>query len=273
MDVTGDKQQNIKHAEQLIRTAHQRHQPKLIVLPELFNTKLNKQNIIDSAENIPNGETTNTLSKLAKELQVYLVGGSIAERDDKTKDNLYNTTTVFGPNGNMIAKFRKVHLLDVELENNVKLQASQIFKAGNDLTTFDMDGIMVGLGIGYDMSFCEMAALYRKQGADMLIFPANYPTELANNQWDTLNRSRAIDNQMFVLGVSQARNNDKQNLYVQHGQSMLVDFRGQILARCGDQEEIVFGKMNFDEQKLYRDQVQLFKQKRNDMYEIKNMRN
>lgn len=160
MNLTGDKHQNIQRAEQLIRTAHQRYQPKLIVLPELFNTKLVKQNIIDSAENLTNGETTTLLSELAKELQIYLIGGSIAERDDKNKDTIFNTTTVFAPNGNMIAKYRKIYLLDIELDSQSKVHASQIFMAGSDLITFDMDGIKVGLGIGYDMSFGEMAALY-----------------------------------------------------------------------------------------------------------------
>lgn len=93
----------------------------------------------------------------------------------------------------------------------------------------------------------------------MLIFPANYPTGLANTQWEHLNRSRAIDN-------------DEQNEYVQHGNSMMVDYRGQVVARSGDQEELVFCKLNMDEQNMFRDQVTLFKHKRIDVYETKNMK-
>lgn len=238
MHVTKNKQHNIDNAIRLIKTAVTRYNPKLVVLPELFNTLYGKQYFDNFAEVIPNGETTTALATVARDLKIYLVGGSIVERD--VKDNyLYNTTTVFGPTGTLIAKYRKIHLSDMEMDTDFRLRESDYFKSGRTLTTFDIEGIKIGLGIGYDMSFNELATLYRKMGVDMLIYPSLYPTTLGQMHWEQLNRVRAIDNQVFVLGVSQARDDTNYEL-IQNGRSMLVDYRGRVLMRAGDDEDILY---------------------------------
>lgn len=240
MHVTENKHQNIENAIRLIRTAVKRHNPKLVVLPEMFNTMYGKQYFEDFAETIPNGETVTAMSTLARELNIYLVGGSIVERDIKSKNILYNTCCVFDTTGTMICKYRKMHLSDFEMDNEFRLRESDYFKCGTTLNTFDIDGIKVGLGIGYDLSFTELATLYRKNGVDMLIYPAVYPSTLGEMHWEQLNRTRAIDNQVYVLGVSQARNDNHYDL-VQNGHSLLVDFRGRVLTRGGKDEEILYG--------------------------------
>ncbi len=108
MNVTHDKDLNITNAIRLIRTAVQKYNPKIVVLPENFTFLYNKYNFDKYAEVIPNGETYLALSNIAKELRIFLVGGSIIERDDRTKTILYNTTMVFNPTGTLIAKHRKV---------------------------------------------------------------------------------------------------------------------------------------------------------------------
>lgn len=108
MTVTQDKEVNINNAIRLIRTAVQKYNPKIVVLPENFTFLYNKYNFDKYAETIPNGETYVALSTVAKELRIWLVGGSIIERDDRTKTVLYNTTMVFNPTGTLVAKHRKV---------------------------------------------------------------------------------------------------------------------------------------------------------------------
>lgn len=108
MHVTHDKDLNITNAIRLIRTAVQKYNPKIVVLPENFTFLYNKYNLEKYAELIPQGETYLALSNIAKELRIWLVGGSIIERDDRTKTILYNTTMVFNPTGTLIAKHRKV---------------------------------------------------------------------------------------------------------------------------------------------------------------------
>jgi len=265
MNVTQDKDHNINNAIRLIRSAVQKYNPKIVVLPENFTFLYNKYNFDKYAETIPNGETYVALSNIAKELRIYLVGGSIIERDDRTKTLLYNTTMVFNPTGTLIAKHRKIHLSDMELDTDFNLRESDILKRGTTLTTFEVDGIKVGLGIGYDMSFSEMATVYRKNGADVLIYPSAYPARLGLLHWDQLNRVRAIDNQVFVVGVSPARDDNAELVY--YGHSMVVDPRGRVLVRAGDKEEILYTDLDFNDIDRYRNQIQLFPHKRTDVYD------
>jgi len=265
MNVTQDKDVIINNAIRLIRTAVQKYNPKIVVLPENFTFLYNKHTVDKYAEVIPNGETYLALSNIAKELKIFVVGGSIIERDERTKTILYNTTMVFNPTGTLVAKHRKIHLSDMELDTDFNLRESDILKRGTTLTTFEVDGLKIGLGIGYDMSFGEMATLYRKNGCDMLIYPSAYPARLGLLHWDQLNRVRAIDNQVFVVGVSPAR--DDNNEIVWYGHSMVVDPKGRVLVRGGDKEEIVYTDLDFNDVDRYRKQIQLLPHKRLDIYD------
>ncbi|KAJ6638192.1 Omega-amidase NIT2 [Pseudolycoriella hygida] len=265
MNVTHDKEHNITHAIRLIRTAVQKYNPKIVVLPENFTFLYDKYNFDKYAEVIPLGETYVALSNIAKELRIYLVGGSIIERDDRNKNILYNTTMVFNPSGTMIAKHRKIHLSDMELDRDFNIRESDILKRGTTLTMFDVEGWKIGLGIGYDMSFTEMATLYRKNGVDLLIYPSAYPARLGLLHWDHLNRARAIDNQVFVVGVSPARDDTTDLMY--YGHSMVVDPRGRVLVRAGDKEEIIYTDLEFMDVDKYRTQIKLFPHKRTDIYD------
>lgn len=173
----------------------------------------------------------------------------------------------------------------MELDTDFNLRESDILKRGTTLTMFDVDGLKIGLGIGYDMSFGEMATLYRKNGVDMIIYPSAYPARLGLLHWDQLNRVRAIDNQLFVVGVSPARDDNSEVVY--YGHSMVVDPKGRVLVRGGDKEEILYtdlGKHSFKNSRIlvitlsffyldfndvdrYRSQIQLFPHKRTDVYD------
>jgi len=263
MTVCHDKDLNIKNAIRLIRSAVQKFNPKLVVLPENFNFLYNKHNFDKYAEIIPNGETYVALSNIAKELRIYLVGGSIIERDERTKTLLYNTTMVFNPTGTLIAKYRKIHLSDMEL-SDFKLHESDILKPGTTLTTFEFEGIKIGLGIGYDMCFGEMATLYRKNGVEVIIYTCAVPAIMGLRTWDQLNRVRAIDNQVFVVGVSPARDENAELVY---GHSMVVDPKGRVLVRAGHAEEILHTTIDFSDVEQYRNQIPLLSHKRADVYD------
>lgn len=107
MKIGKNKLDNINHACNSIRKTVEKDKPKLIALPECFNSPYGTKYFNEYAENIPNGETSKALSNIAKELCVYLIGGTIPERDN-SDDKLYNTCTVWSPSGDLIAKYRKV---------------------------------------------------------------------------------------------------------------------------------------------------------------------
>lgn len=114
MKVGTNKTENVSHALNCIRKTVKAHQPKLVALPECFNSPYGTKFFKEYAEHIPDGFTSQSLSSIAKELNIYLIGGTIPERD--TADNkLYNTCTVWSPNGDLIAKYRKVNTIHFNL--------------------------------------------------------------------------------------------------------------------------------------------------------------
>lgn len=109
LHVTDNKTQNLNNAVRLIREAYQQHKPTLFILPECFNYQHgNRQQFEQNAENFQNGETFKTMQNLAKELQIYLIAGSMAEKDN---NQMYNTMCVFDRNGNMLNKYRQVKVI------------------------------------------------------------------------------------------------------------------------------------------------------------------
>lgn len=103
-----NKEQNVQHAIDEIRKAVAKYRPRVVALPECFNAPYGEEFFAKYAEFVPEGPTCAAMSAIAKELNIYLVGGSIPERDSDDSKKLYNTATVWSPNGQMIAKHRKV---------------------------------------------------------------------------------------------------------------------------------------------------------------------
>lgn len=153
----------------------------------------------------------------------------------------------------------------MELDNEFNIKESEILKHGTTPTTFELDGVKIGLGIGYDMSFSELSTLYKKAGCEMLIYPAAYPAGLGHNQWEQLNRTRAIDNQIYVAAVSAARDDTAD--FVVYGNTMLTDPTGRILTRAFDREDILYDDLNFTAFNTYRNQIKLSPQRRCDVYD------
>lgn len=127
-----NKLENVRNACNRIRETIEKHKPKVIVLPECFNAPYGTKYFNDYAESIPDGDTCKSLSDIAKELKVFLVGGSIPERDNND-NKLYNTCTIWNPSGDLIAKYRKVNELPVAPSILLKMKPvapSILFNAG-----------------------------------------------------------------------------------------------------------------------------------------------
>lgn len=103
-----DRDHNVSNAISKIREAVGKYKPRMVCLPECFNSPYTEEAFEKYAEYVPNGYTCQKLAAVAKELNVYILGGSIAERDEIDHKTLYNTALVFGPDGQFITKHRKV---------------------------------------------------------------------------------------------------------------------------------------------------------------------
>lgn len=259
---TSDKAANVANALSKIETAVKEHKPRLITLPECFNCPYGTKYFREYAESIPDGYTSQQLSKAALDHQVYIVGGTIPELGEN--DRIFNTCTVWGPNGNLLAKHRKMHLFDIDVKDGMRFKESETLTAGNDFTTIVIDGHKIGIGICYDIRFEEMARLYRNEGCEMIIYPAAFNLTTGPLHWELLQRARANDNQLYVVTTSPAR--DPNADYVAYGHSMIVDPWAKVLKAAGDGEETITADIDFTLVEQVRQQIPVFSQRRIDLY-------
>lgn len=119
-----------------------------------------------------------------------------------------------------------------------KFTESSALTPGNQVTTYEIDGVKCGLAICYDMYFEEFAKLYRMAGVELMFYPAAFNTVIGPLQWDLLNRARANDNQFYVIATSPARN--PTTSYEAWGFSMAIDPWGKIITQAREDEEILY---------------------------------
>lgn len=168
--VCEDRVKNLSNAAKMIAKA-KGNGAKLVALPECFNSPYGTQFFSQYAEIIPTGPTCKMLSQAAKEHSIYLIGGTFPEMEN---DKYYNTCTVWNPQGQLIAKYRKLHLFDIDIPGKITFKESEILGSGNALVVFNIEETKIGLGICYDMRFEELAKLYRLQGCELLVYPGMY---------------------------------------------------------------------------------------------------
>uniref|UniRef100_A0A2K5KMU9 Omega-amidase NIT2 n=1 Tax=Cercocebus atys TaxID=9531 RepID=A0A2K5KMU9_CERAT len=237
LQISSIKSDNVTRACSFIQEAATQG-AKIVSLPECFNSPYGMKYFPEYAEKIP-GESTQKLSEVAKECSIYLIGGSIPEED---AGKLYNTCAVFGPDGTLLAKYRKIHLLTLI--------------PGDSFSTFDTPYCRVGLGICYDMRFAEL------RGCQLLVYPGAFNLTTGPAHWELLQRSQAVDNQVYVATASPAR--DDKASYVAWGHSTM----GEVLAKAGTEEAIVYSDIDLKKLVEIRQQIPVFRQKRSDLYAV-----
>lgn len=275
-----NKAENLSTAKESIYKAAEGG-AQLIILPECFNCPYSTLDFPEYSEPIPevHGDSTQfqgtvkDLSSWAKELGVYIVGGSIPESSD---GKIFNTATVFDPKGEMIAKHRKLHLFDIDIPGKMTFRESDSLTPGEGVTLFDIDPeslksdltrpIRVGLGICYDMRFSEYAQACTYNGAMMLIYPGAFNLVTGPAHWELLQRGRAIDNQVYVATCSPARADPSTEGYKAWGHSSVVSPWGDVIATCDEHPAVVSSTLDFQRMDEIRQNIPISKQKRFDVY-------
>jgi omega-amidase len=248
--LVANKAQNLTHAREMIlraaTTEGSRAKPHMVVLPECFNSPYGHVHFRLYAEKIgfANGqpydisksesETVKMLSSVAKDTGVWIIGGSIPEQDG---GKIYNTCTVYSPEGDLIAMHRKVHLFDIDIPGKISFKESETLTGGTSLNFFDTDFARIGLGICYDIRFPEVAMIAARKGCHMLIFPGAFNLTTGPLHWELLQRGRAVDNQVYVSMVSPAR--DMAAGYHAWGHTMVVDPMGSVIGEASEEEAII----------------------------------
>mmetsp|Transcript_16984 Transcript_16984/g.28338 ORF Transcript_16984/g.28338 Transcript_16984/m.28338 type:complete len:296 (-) Transcript_16984:187-1074(-) len=278
LNVGVDKSLNISRASAALATAAWEKKSNLVVLPECWNCPYSTSVFAEYAEYVPKiGEipdmTTSPSSAMlcsqAKELGLWLVGGSIPEKhiaEEGADPEIYNTSIIVNPDGGIVGKHRKVHLFDIDVPGKITFKESDALTAGQSITTVDTPWGVVGVGICYDMRFPEMATVMRQRGAKVMVYPGAFNLTTGPAHWELLQRSRAVDNQVFVATCSPAR--DESAGYKAWGHSTVVSPWGTLLVKAGTEEDIVTADVDFTELEETRQNIPCWDQKRHDLYQV-----
>ncbi|XP_021293628.1 omega-amidase, chloroplastic [Herrania umbratica] len=265
LTVSSDKNQNLIRAHNLIKDAAQQG-ARLVVLPEMWNCPYSADGFAKYAEDFENGDSSPSFSVLSEVASCYgitIVGGSIPEW---CNGRLYNTCCVFGPDGKLKAKHRKIHLFDIDVPGDISFKESDSFAAGDEPTIVDTDIGRIGIGICHDMRFPELAMLYRAKGAHIICYPGAFNMSTGDLLWELVQRTRAADNQLFVATCSPSR--DSAGCYTIWGHSTLVSPFGEIIATSEHEETVVVAEIDYSEIQLTRESLPLEKQRRSDIYQF-----
>ncbi|XP_045450246.1 omega-amidase NIT2-like [Melitaea cinxia] len=261
LSVGPDKAKNLAAAVSEIHKAKEKG-AQLVALPECFNSPYGTKYFEEYAEEVPSGLTSRTLSQAAAEAGVCVVGGTLPERRGAA---LYNTCTVWGGRGELLATHRKMHLFDIDIPNKITFKESEVLSAGDQITTFDYQGIKIGIGICYDLRFSEMAHLMAKQGCSLLIYPGAFNMTTGPKHWELLARARANDEQLWVALVSPAR--DTTAGYVAWGHSLLVDPWATVVDQLSEGPGTLVADVDLNVVEEVRSQIPIRVQRRTDIYD------
>ncbi|QDQ28387.1 carbon-nitrogen hydrolase family protein [Chitinimonas arctica] len=233
---------NLTEAEVLIRLAA-RQGARLVVLPEYFAILgLRDSDKVAVREQPGHGPIQDFLSRTAKKLGIWLVGGSVPLwTEDPVK--VRNTTLVFDDKGQLAARYDKIHLFGFEMGGETYREEATI-TAGDEIVVFDSPFGRVGLGICYDLRFPEL--FRRMQAVDVLVVPAAFTETTGRAHWETLVRARAIENLAYV--IASAQGGFHRNGRETHGDSMIVDPWGIVLDRLPRGSGVVVAEIDRDYQ-------------------------
>ena len=263
MSSTPNKNENLATARQLIHAAASAD-ADLVALPELWSCHGLESAYRENAEPIP-GETTRFLGNLARELGIYLLGGSILE-GHPASPKLHNTSTLFRPDGEMAALYRKIHLFDVKAPDREYLESGTI-APGAEIVTAKAGTATLGLSVCYDVRFPELYRLLALRGAEVLMIPAAFTLQTGKDHWELLLRARAVENQAFV--VAPAQWGQKVDGRWTYGRSLIVDPWGTVLAQCPDRDGFALATLDLGYLHRLREEFPALENRRPEAYDSK----
>lgn len=253
----GDIDLNIETVRNLLRANIEKYEgADFVFLPELWTVGWDCPSFPAGAEFIDNSKSVIMLQEIAKEYGVNILGGSFVRKAD---ENLFNTCPVINRRGEILCIYDKNHLYSYNGDTE-----NQYITAGKNPVLVTVEGIRLGISICYDIRFPEIYRAYRKAGADILVNMAAWPKS-RKIHWDTLTRARAIENQTYMVALTQTGllANGEENL----GHSMIYDYNGKILDEIDEIEGGIYAEIDLDEMYEFRDNCNILNDIK-DSYEV-----
>jgi len=236
---------------------------RLVALPEYLQYRGSDEGFRASARPIP-GPFTEPFAAIAASRGCWILAGSLAETSgDPARPR--NTSVLLGPDGSIQARYRKIHLFDVAVDDGpVDLESARVV-GGDEAVTADVDGVRLGLTICYDLRFPELYRTLALAGAEVFAVPSNFTERTGRDHWEVLLRARAIENGAWVIAPSQIGGPPGQPAF---GRSMIVDPWGIVVAQAPDREAIVHAMIDTDRVASVRRQIPALANRRPEAYRL-----
>lgn len=213
----------------------------LISLPENFAYLGNLESRLEESERISVG-SEKFLAETAREFGVHILGGSYPVLAASGK--VYNRSTLIGPDGSTLAKYDKIHLFDVDLEDGESYRESDYVQPGeNEPVVYKSETLgTIGFSVCYDLRFPELYRVLSEQGAEILTVPSAFTRTTGKDHWHPLLKARAIENTSYVLAAAQTGTHGRKRKT--YGHSLIIDPWGNILADGGEDTGVIYAEFS-----------------------------
>jgi predicted amidohydrolase len=238
---TADRERNLATADRLTRAAAAAG-AQLVLLPEKWSSLGTPEDTVTGAEPI-DGPALTWARDVARELRIDLVAGSIAERVPGQEKGS-NTSVHIGPDGEVRASYRKLHMFDVEVGGRTYRESDHERPGDEIVLSATAGGVELGLTVCYDLRFPELYRILAVRGARVLTVPAAFTLATTREHWEVLLRARAIEDQCFVVAANQI--GEHAPGIRSGGRSMIVDPWGVVIAQAPDAETFVTAELDLD---------------------------
>jgi predicted amidohydrolase len=261
LNATEDTDRNLATADRLVREAAARG-AQCVVLPEKW-TVLGRPDAMLAAAEPLSGRAVTWARDTARELGIDLIAGSVVERvEDQVKTS--NSSVHVGPDGEIKAIYRKIHMFDVEVDGATYTESANEQAGDAPVTTELANGRTVGMSICYDLRFPELYQTLSARGSELISMPAAFTLATTRDHWEILLRARAIENQSFVVAANQIGTDGAGNRA--GGRSMIVDPWGLVLATAPDAETAIVAELDFDRLADVRRRLPSLRHRRTEVY-------
>lgn len=265
MPTVADKMENVRTVKTYLEKIKDEN-PDFVILPEMFCCPYQTENFPIYAEK-EGGPVWQQLSGYAKQYGIYLIGGSMPEKD--AEGNVYNTSYIFDREGKQIGKHRKVHLFDIDIKGGQTFKESDTLTAGDSDTVFDTEFGKIGVMLCFDIRFPELSRMMVNDGAKVIFVPAAFNMTTGPAHWELSFRTRALDNQIYMVGCAPAR--DVSAGYISWGHSIVTDPWGRVIDMLDEKKGILLTELDMDYEEQVREELPLLKSRRKDMYKLEKL--
>ncbi len=261
-DAGPDPEANVARAAELADAAAARG-ARLVALPEYLQYRGTDDGFRASARPIP-GPFTAPFAEIARRHGCWILAGSLAESSgDPARP--YNTSALIGPDGEIAARYRKIHLFDIAVDHGPSDVESARVTGGEEPVVASVDGAALGLTICYDLRFPELYRTLALAGAEIIAVPSNFTERTGRDHWEVLLRARAIENGAWVIAPSQIGGPVVQPAY---GHSMVIDPWGIVVAQAPDRETTIHAVIDTDRVAAVRRQIPALANRRPATYRL-----